>query len=140
MNALLLERHDWETSGGEHQIQIPKAAFAQFFGSAGLAECSGADAANHIVWANPLRPSLLLLRLGHIPIQLDDRVRLTPATPFWCSRKQEMNLTLLCLVVYGQRRGQPVLGQPYPWKQAKASQYGPGRKWVVIPTPAPRTP
>jgi hypothetical protein len=33
--ALLLERHAWETGGPSHQIQIPKAAFASFFGSTG---------------------------------------------------------------------------------------------------------
>jgi hypothetical protein len=32
-----------------------------------------------------------------------------------------------------------VLALPLEWQQAKDSQHGSGRKWAVIPAPAPRT-
>jgi hypothetical protein len=33
--TLVVERHDWETSGCGHQIQFPKALFRQFFHAPG---------------------------------------------------------------------------------------------------------
>lgn len=139
MNALLLERHDWETSGAEHQIQIPKAAFAQFFGSPG--------SRNVQVLVPPTTPSgqtrSVLLSyysdsdtyrfnwmtefgsLGHAVLVFEETgVGSTPYSVWWFTGSD----------------ADTVLARPYAWKQAKASQYGPGRKWVVIPTPAPRTP
>lgn len=139
MNALLLERHDWETSGSAHQVQIPKTAFKQFFGSPGSRDVR--------VWVPPTasvgQTQTILLSyyqesdtyrfnwmaefgtLGHAILVFEETgERITPYNLWWFT---------------GTDVG-TILGRPHPWKRAKASQYGPGRKWAVIPAPAPRTP
>jgi hypothetical protein len=138
MNALLLERHNWETSGAEHQIQIPKAAFAQFFGSPG--------SRNINVFVPPTssgqRRTVLLSyysdsdtyrfnwmtefgSLGHAVLVFEETGNATTPYDVWWFLGADADA---------------ILARPYPWQQAKASQHGLGRKWVVIPVPAPRAP
>jgi len=137
MKALLLERHPWETSGASHQIQIPKKAFGQFFQRPGSVKVR--------VWSprtttTPKNRSVLLSyyaqsdtyrfnwlkefgSLGHAVVVFEQTGNLLRPYDVWW--------------FVGPSAAQ-VLAHPYSWNQAKASQYGPGRKWVIVTAPAPR--
>jgi len=139
MSALLLERHEWETSGSAHQIQVPKAAFEHFFGAP--------RSVNVRVWVPPTAGtyqsrSVLLSYYGQ-----SDTYRFN-----WL---MEFGSLGHAVIVFGETgdRDSPydvwwflgadantVLSRPYPWQQAKASQYGDGRFWAIIPSPASRQP
>ena|SRR5688572_26279338 len=137
MKALLLERHPWETSGASHQIQIPKTAFTSFFVKPG--------SVNVYVWAprtvgvGKKRKVLLSYyeqsdtyrfnwltefgTLGHSVVIFEESGDLVrPYNVWWFTKPDTEKLLKL----------------PFRWRQAKASQYGPGRKWAIIQAPAPR--
>ncbi len=137
MSALLLERHPWETSGASHQIQIPKKAFKSFFGSPGKV--------NIRVWSPrtttlPKKRSVLLSyyapsdtyrfnwmlefgTLGHAVVVFQESGNsLRPYDVWWFTGVSTKK----------------ILAQTYNWNQARSSQYGPGRKWVIISSSAPR--
>ncbi len=139
MSALLLERHEWETSGSEHQIQIPKAAFERFFGAP--------RSINVRVWvpptaANYQQRSVLLSYYGQ-----SDTYRFNWLTDFGSlghavvvfqeTGDQATPYDLWWFVGAGANA---VLAQPQPWEQAKGSQHGEGRRWAIIDSPAPRQP
>jgi hypothetical protein len=137
MGALLLERHPWETSGASHQIQIPKKAFKRFFGAPGATKVH--------VWAPRTAPTSKKRSILLSYYDQSDTFRFNWLSEFG---------TLGHAVVVFEESGDPlrpynvwwftgadaakVLALPYKWQQAKASQYGPGRKWAIISTPAPR--
>lgn len=139
MRALLLERHDWETSGAEHQIQIPKAAFAQFFVTTGPRNIQLLQPQS----ASPGQAQSVLLSyykesdtyrfnwmtefgsLGHAVIVFEEMRRASGSYLVWWFTGPD---------------AEAALARSYPWQQAKSSQHGPGRKWVVVSAPAPRTP
>lgn len=138
MKALLLERHDWETSGSSHQVQIPKAAFAEFFRSTGprgvvvldpptaSSGKLGAVLLSYYPESDTYRFNWMMDfgSLGHAVLVIEETG--DPSVPY-----------ALWWFVGGD--ADAILARPYEWEQAKGSQHGPGRKWVVISAPAPRT-
>ena len=139
MNALLLERHPWETSGSEHQIQIPKAAFTEFFGTVGSMDVR--------VWVPPTASSGQIRCILLSYYEDSDTYRFN-----WMTEFGALGHAVLVFEETGEQTipynvwwfagadTEAILARSYPWQQAKASQYGPGRNWAVIPAPAPRTP
>lgn len=138
MAALLLERHEWETSGSSHQVQIPKAAFSSFFG--------GVGEVNVRIWNPPTTaiPTLAVMLLSYYADS--DTYRINLLTELG-------DLGHAVLVVEESDDGDAaydiwwftgadadtVLSMPYDWSQAKASQYGPGRYWAIIEGAPPRS-
>jgi hypothetical protein len=138
MQVLLLERHDWETSGSEHQIQIPKAAFSEFFGSVGPVNVMVYQPPNT---ATPVQRKILLSHyaesdtyrinwmtdlglLGHAVVVFEETGQEVPYNVWW----------------FTDAEATTILARPFSWEQAKASQYGPGRFWAIVPAPGPRVP
>lgn len=138
MNALILERHPWETSGSEHQVQIPKSAFTEFFRTAGTK--------NVLVWVPPTSNSWQQRNILLSYYKDSDTYRFN-----WMTEFGALGHAILVFEETGDAAtpynvwwflgadADAILAQPYTWQQAKASQYGPGRKWVIIEAPAPRT-
>ncbi len=141
MAVLLLERHPWETSGSGHQVQVPKAASARFFGTAGRLR-SMADIFDPPTATNPARQQFLLSyyarsdtyrfnqilqfgHMGHAVVAIEETGEpLIPYNIWWFLGQDAMT----------------ILGRPLAWQQAKRSQHGMGRRWTIIPSPGPRTP
>jgi hypothetical protein len=140
MNALLLERHDWETSGSQHQVQVPKAAFSSFFGGAQTTTIT-ASISDPPTAASPYTQDVLLSyylksgthrfnlvgefgALGNAVIVVEETGAAGHYNIWWFTGSD----------------AQTVLSRPFPWQQAKSNQHGPGRFWAIIPAPGPRTP
>ena len=135
--ALLLERHEWETSGSSHQVQIPKAAFTAFFGDTGevnvrlwqppeAPQPKLADMLlSYYVDSDTYRVNLLieLGDIGHAVLVIEEADDGDAAYDIWW---------------FTGHQADTVLALPYGWSQAKASQYGPGRFWSIIDGAAPR--
>jgi hypothetical protein len=139
MAALLLERHPWETSGAEHQVQIPKGAFAQFFGAAGPLDVR--------VWVPPTAPAGVVHPLLLSYYEASDTYRFN-----WITEFGALGHAILVFDETGDP-GVPydvwwfigndvatALARPHGWQQAKGNQHGPGRMWAVVPSPASRIP
>lgn len=140
MSALLLERHDWETSASEHQLQIPKEAFGLFFGSPGSIDVyvcmppnSGASQHRQLLLSYYAQSDTYRCNwltdfgsLGHAVIIFEGKGHATPTYDLWWFTGSD---------------AQTILSLPYGWSQARANQYMPqgGRKWTIISASAPRT-
>jgi len=138
MSALLLERHDWETSGSSHQVQIPKVAFAEFFDMLGEIDIRIWDPPTASTW-QPAR-----MMLSYYPDSDTYRINLLT----------ELGLIGHAVLVFERTEedggefdlwwftgadATTALALPYAWQQAKSSQYGRGRFWTIIDGSAPRS-
>ena len=142
MAVLLIERHDWETSGSGHQIQVPKAASAQFFG---LPRARRRTAANIFdpptALASTVQP-FLLSYYSH-----SDTYRFNRIMQFGQMRHAVIAIeeTHNQMVPYNiwwflGPNATAILARAFPWQQAKGNQYGSGRRWTIIQAPGPRIP
>lgn len=138
--TLVVERHDWETSGSGHQIQFPKAAFRQFFRTPGsyrfrvynppqrkrpvretnakVSEYrkSATYRLNRILEIGTMKPGFVLIE----KIVADDG---RPTYDIWW-------FTGSAAKRIGTRR--------WNWRRAKDSQYGLGRRWTILKRSGPR--
>lgn len=120
------------------KVQIPKAAFAQFFGATGprgvvvmdpptaSSGRLGATLLSYYPESDTYRFNWMmdLGSLGHAVLVVEETGdQSVPYTLWWFTGGD----------------ADAVLALPYDWQQAKDSQHGPGRRWAVISAPAPRT-
>lgn len=139
MKALLLERHEWETSGSQTQVQIPKGAFGAFFEADGTINITvhvfspptsshpqSVDAqVSYYEDSDTYRFNMIadLGALGHAILVLEETEAAGTYNLWW----------------FLDADAEAMLQRPYPWQQAKGSQYGPGRHWALIDAPGPKT-
>lgn len=140
MSSLLLERHDWETSGSQTQVQVPKAAFAEFFGRTGTI---------HIIVRTFDPPTSTTFAASNATVSyydLSDTYRFNLIEDFGALGHAVIVLETtnvpgtFNLWWFTGTEADTVLSRPFPWQQAKSNQYGPGRFWAVLDSPAPRVP
>lgn len=138
MAALLLERHEWETSGSSHQVQIPKAAFTGFF--------PGVGEVNVRLWDPPVsaHPSLAVMLLSYYADSDTYRINLLTELgvighAVLVVQESDDGDAAYDIWWFTGHQADTVLAMPYDWSQAKASQYGPGRFWSIIDGAAPRS-
>lgn len=139
--TLVVERHDWETSGSGHQLQFPRSAFRRFFRSAGfrtfrvfvpprrirptrVAKAQVAAYAksatyrlNRITEIGSMGPGFVLIEevLGDGSAQ--------PSYDIWW---------------FVGRSADRIAKRRWKWHRAKDSQYGPGRRWTILERSGPR--
>ena len=127
--TLILERLLWETGGAEQQIQIPTDAFRQFFMESGSYTISvfkdrGAS--------TPIRERLCLVsaywqsstfRINSLP----EVSSLAESFLFFTRPTDKLKLDF-----WWSRNLDKVVEEFGPFRRAKASQYGPGRRWKVL--------
>jgi hypothetical protein len=140
--TLVVERHDWETSGSGHQLQFPRAAFRRFFRTAGFRTFrifvppqrtrpsrvakgqvaayakSGTFRLNRITEIGSMGPGFVL-----IEEVMDDR-SLQPSYDIWW---------------FVGRNADKIAKRRWKWSRAKDSQHGPGRRWTILGRRGPRT-
>lgn len=139
--TLVVERHVWETSASGHQIQFPKLAFQRFFRTAGFRRFRVFNPAhrpqpNRVtsaqIAAYAKSATYRLNRIteigrmgwGYVFIEeiRDEETGALSYDIWWLTGRQATRI--------GQRR--------WAWRQAQASQYGPGRRWTILPVSGPR--
>jgi hypothetical protein len=138
--TLVVERHDWETSGSGHQIQFPMAAFAGFFLFPGdylfrifdpPASATPSRQVKARVSAYGKSSTNRLNRITEIGqisqgfVLIEEFVRKGEVQHYeiwWFTGKQ----------------AQKLFAKPWNWNQARASQYGPGRYWTILNNRGPR--
>lgn len=138
--TLVVERHDWETSGSGHQIQFPKAAFRRFFRTPGnytfrifnppgrrtptrvtTAKISQyAKSAtyrlNRVLEIGRMGPGYVLIE--EIAIKGDGRVY-----DIWW---------------FTGHHATKIANRRWDWHKAQDSQHGPGRHWTIRKRNGPR--
>jgi hypothetical protein len=138
--TLVVERHDWETSGSGHQIQFPKAAFRSFFGIPGYYRFS--------IFKPPhrLSPSKV------VTAKLSGYAK---SATYRLNRILEIATTgpgFVLIEEAGVHGGKPaydiwwftgskaasIARRRWKWRKAKDSQHGPGRRWTILRGPGPR--
>ena len=139
--TLVVERHDWETSGSGHQIQFPRRAFQRFFGATGFrtfrifdppsarrprrvtrAQIAGyATSAtyrlNRITEIGRMGPGFVLIE------EVIDEGSPVPSYNVWW---------------FTGARASRIAQRRWNWSRAQASQYGPGRRWTILRRRGPR--
>lgn len=138
--TLVVERHDWETSGSGHQIQFPRLAFQRFFGATGSrtfrifnppslrrprrvtrAQIAGyAKSAtfrlNRITEIGKMGPGYVLIE------EMIDDGGATSYDIWW----------------FTGRAAQKIARRRWRWRRARRSQHGPGRRWTILKRSGPR--
>jgi hypothetical protein len=139
--TLILERHDWETSGSSHQIQIPKAAFVAFFG--------GRRQVQQVrIFSNPASTtpsnqiSVLFSSYTKSATQRINRVMELGLLSHACVLIEEIindSGTSYDLWWFSDPRATALLANSWNWEQARRSQYGQGRHWIILDHSGPRS-
>ena len=135
--TLVIERHEWETSASEHQLQFPRDAFDEFFGSTGEKEF-------HIfIPPNSVIPS----RIADAQIAYyedSSTYRLNKVTEIGDLEHayvmiEEQGQDVYHIWWFTGENTDRIRENPWDWRQARGSQYGPGRYWCILPEAGPRT-
>jgi len=140
--TLVVERHDWETSGSGHQLQFPRSAFRQFFRTAGFRTFR--------VFVPPHRARPVRIARGQIAAYAE-------SATYRLNRILEIGSMgpgyVLIEEVPSEIAGQPptydiwwfvgrdadrIARRRWNWRRAKDSQYGPGRRWTILRRRGPR--
>lgn len=140
--TIIIERHDWETSGSGHQVQIPMDAYADFWHDfTGERTVRVFDPPNA---AAPARTADALFR--HYERSATNRINgvleLGDIGP-GCIMIEEFvaddSSISYDLWWFEQPDADKIFARAYGWNQAKDSQHGPGRRWTILPGSGPRT-
>ena len=139
--TLVVERHDWETSGSGHQLQFPRSAFRQFFRSAGFRTFR--------IFVPPHRSRPVRVAKGHVAAY-------AKSATYRLNRILEIGSMgpgfVLIEEVPDEGSAQPtydiwwfvgkdadrIAKRRWKWRRAKDSQYGPGRRWTILARRGPR--
>ena len=139
--TLVVERHDWETSGSGHQLQFPRLAFRQFFRSAGFKTFR--------VFVPPHRSRPVRVAKGHVAAYAQ-------SATYRLNRILEIGSMgpgfVLIEEVPSESSAQPmydiwwfvgkeadrIAKRRWKWRRAKDSQHGPGRRWTILARRGPR--
>lgn len=141
--CLILERHQWETGGRQQQIQIPLAALRAFFpgGSAALVR---------------LRPRIQLFdpRAAQTPVRVGTALVSKYRNSQTCRFNSipEVGHLPACYLFIMESRANPLSYDIWwnpdrrsverrfgPMNEARASQYGRGRRWTIVNARVSRT-
>jgi hypothetical protein len=136
--CLIVERHGWETGGGEQQIQLPLNVAEQFFGS-------GAT-------ANPITVRVFLPSSASSP-SFEKRVSVSKVYTNGTRRINgfaEIGDLGSCFIFFEETSVQGIYNVWWDmdkaiiaakfkkWEQAGNSQYGRGRLAIIVDAPVPR--
>ncbi len=137
--CLIVERHPWETGFAEEQIQLPIAAFDQFFGNDGEIEVDIYGVRNE---PSPTRHVRALLsayttsatrRLNRIS-EIGDLQQC-----FVFIQEIEQEGRVVGYELWWQPDVVAVMHRFSPWQQARGSQHRRGRFWTIVESPVDRT-
>lgn len=138
--TLIIERHDWETSGSSHQVQVPKAAFSEFF--------RGKRKKRLVrIFNNPA---------SNVPSRVVQGLfsSYEESATHRINRVMELgNLSHACVLIeeivngrhisydlwwFSDPRAANLLRNGWNWRQARSNQHGPGRHWIILDHSGPR--
>lgn len=137
--TLVVERHAWETSGSGHQIQFPKAAFRRFFGTPGYYRFR--------VFSPPSRATPTRVTTAKISgyaksatYRLNRILEIGTMGPGYVLIEEfrETGEVTYDIWWFTGARAARIAGRRWTWRKAQDSQYGPGRRWTILPRSGPR--
>lgn len=135
--CLIVERHEWETGGGEQQIQIPLDAFHAFFPDAEEYDARLQAEASIFSDRRRLSPS----RIDYVLISKYEKSRTARINGV-----PEIGELSSCYIFVQITSEDPLEIEVWwesdvarvescfgPYEEAKPSQYGRGRRWMIVP-------
>ena len=136
--CLIVERHDWETGGGEQQLQLPLEVARQFFGEG--------DASREITIRMFLPPR-------SADPAYEKQISVSEEYPNSTRRLNgfdEVGAMPSCFIFFEETESpgvydvwwvedKAIVAARYnEWQQARLSQYGRGRLAIIVPAPVSR--
>lgn len=131
--VLVVEKHPVETSGSEHQLQIPSEAFARFFANPNATLSASIFNPPTTTVAAP-RPAKIRAytnstnRINGVP----DIATVKHALVFIEEHQQSKGFRYEIWWYADPLATQIINGWAGNWKQARSSQHGPGRLWTIV--------
>ena len=137
-SCLIVERLDWETGGGEQQIQLPIALAEDFFGPG--------NASREItvrLFSNPAAPDPDIVKRVSISMVYPNRSRRVNGF-------REVGAMPPCFLFFEEQETpgvydvwfiedkEAVIARFGGWQQSGATQYGPARRACIVPAPVRR--
>jgi hypothetical protein len=139
--TLVVERHEWETSGSSHQVQFPKDAQSAFFGTfSGHRTVRIFDPPSNVA---PSRTAIGLISY----YSTSDTCRINKVLELGALGHASVfieEITSHGIISYDlwwfeDPAAKLILAQPWNWQQGKSNQHGPGRYWTILAMSGPRT-
>ncbi len=138
--TLVVERHDWETSGSGHQIQFPRLAFQRFFGTTG--------SRTFRIFSPPTRRRPGRVTRAQVAgyaqsatFRLNRITEIGKMGPGYVLIEEmigDRGATSYDIWWFTGRAAQKIARRRWRWRRARRSQYGPGRRWTILKRSGPR--
>lgn len=139
--TLVVERHDWETSGSSHQLQFPLDAHSGFFGT-----FVGTRTFRIFDPASAKKPKKVVdglisyyaqsdtYRINKV-LELGDLQHAVVFIEEFHTHDGDISYDIWW---FDEPDASVILAMPWQWQQAKDSQHGPGRFWTILDNSGPR--
>ncbi len=140
--TLVVERHEWETSGSGHQIQFPRRAFQRFFRTSGTRLFQIFDPPNR---RRPRRVTRAQIAgyAQSATFRLNRITEIGKTGPGYVLIEEvfvdDGGAISYDIWWFTGRAAEKIARRRWRWQQARASQHGPGRRWTILKRSGPRT-